>query len=382
MNRLIIIGNGFDLSYGLKSSYQDFFKYYIDKCFKEYRSKINLFDINTKNTSVLNIPEFVETNNFDTVSEKIFFLKDRNLTLESKGPLSIDLKENLQTNNWVDVEALYFNCIIRLLDQFKKVLNQTNRDRYNEFLESLKLINKEFKSLTDEFIIYLKNQSISENIELNNEIQKLLFYDYDSFIIEQKITNNCLILNFNYTKIINQIISHQKFVHSINIHGALNEESNPIIFGYGDYFHESYKDIESLNIPEYLRFIKSMEYPKTGNYKTLLNFLDNGRIPLEIEDYDRNSETEFEVLIYGHSCGLSDRILLKTIFEHANCKKIHLAFYNDNNDHFNKTIEISRHFDKKDEFLRKLQPFNEFLKIPQFSDYPLKDEVNKTYEVF
>lgn len=91
---------------------------------------------------------------------------------------------------------------------------------------------------------------------------------------------------------------------------------------------------------------------------------------------------EFEVLIYGHSCGLSDRILLKTIFEHQNCKRIHVAFHNDIDDYFNKTIEISRHFDKKDEFLKKLQPFNEFLKIPQFSDYPLKDKENITFEVY
>ena len=124
-----------------------------------------------------------------------------------------------------------------------------------------------------------------------------------------------------------------------------------------------------------------MEYPKTGNYKTLLNFLDNGRIPFKKDVYDRISELEFEVIIYGHSCGLSDRILLKTIFEHKNCKRIYVAFHKDIDDYFNKTIEISRHFDDKKEFLEKLQPFNEFLKIPQYSDYPLKDSEKQTDEI-
>ncbi|MBP6755092.1 MAG: hypothetical protein KA210_03010 [Bacteroidia bacterium] len=381
MNRLIIIGNGFDLSYGLESSYQHFLKYYIDKCYKEYRIDTNLFSINSNNSEIKSISKFSEDNKFEFISDKIRFFEDLSIFLTPKGPLSIDLKENLQTNNWVDVEALYFKCIIRLLDQFKKVLNQSNKDRYNEFLASLKQINSEFKVLTDEFISYLKNQLISDNLDLNNEIKKLLFYDIGSFVLGQNITSNCLILNFNYTKIINQIIASQQFVHSINIHGSLDEESNPIIFGYGDYFHENYKDIENLNIPEYLRFIKSMEYPKTGNYKTLLNFLDNGLVPLDISDYDRKSILEFEVLIYGHSCGLSDRILLKQIFEHKNCKQIYVAFHNNIDDYFNKTIEISRHFDKKDEFLKKLQPFNEFLKIPQFSDYPLKDSEKQTSEI-
>ncbi|MBK6364090.1 MAG: hypothetical protein IPF52_11590 [Saprospiraceae bacterium] len=52
--------------------------------------------------------------------------------------------------------------------------------------------------------------------------------------------------------------------------------------------------------------IKSFDYFKTDNYSKLLAFL----------------ESEFDVYIMGHSCGLSDRTLLSTIFEHENCRKI------------------------------------------------------------
>lgn len=385
MNRLIIIGNGFDLSYGLKSSYQHFLKHYIEKCFKEYRLNSNLFEISTRNSTITNIPLFFENNKIEVIADKIKFLEENNLRLKPKGPLSVDLKENLLTNNWVDVEALYFNCIIRLLDKFKAISNQVNKDRYYEFLNSLKQINYEFKLLTDEFINYLKDRKRPNNVsyqKLNDEIHRKIFSVYDFLpIADSKIEGNCLILNFNYTDFIENVIGSQKYVHSINIHGLLKNKTNPIIFGYGDYFHENYKDIENLNIPEYLRFIKSMEYPKTGNYKKLLNFLDIGRIPLKDDELYRDTQLDFEVLIYGHSCGLSDRILLKQIFEHKNCKQIYVAFHQDIEDYFNKTIEISRHFDKKDEFLKKLQPFNEFFKIPQFSDYPLKDSEKQTSEI-
>ena len=34
MNRLILIGNGFDLAHGLKTGYNDFIIWYLKKCFK------------------------------------------------------------------------------------------------------------------------------------------------------------------------------------------------------------------------------------------------------------------------------------------------------------------------------------------------------------
>jgi hypothetical protein len=57
----------------------------------------------------------------------------------------------------------------------------------------------------------------------------------------------------------------------------------------------------------------------------------------------------------GHSCGLSDRTLLNTIFEHNNCRSIKVFYYetkDDNGvvikDNYTEIIQnISRHFNKK-----------------------------------
>lgn len=35
MNKLILIGNGFDLAHGLKTDYNSFIKWFVTKCFRE-----------------------------------------------------------------------------------------------------------------------------------------------------------------------------------------------------------------------------------------------------------------------------------------------------------------------------------------------------------
>ena len=57
----------------------------------------------------------------------------------------------------------------------------------------------------------------------------------------------------------------------------------------------------------------------------------------------------------GHSCGLSDRTLLNTIFEHKYCRSIKVYYYqwkdeetNEIKDNYTEIIQnISRHFNKK-----------------------------------
>ena len=120
----------------------------------------------------------------------------------------------------------------------------------------------------------------------------------------------------------------------IYIHGQLNDPDNPIIFGFGDEVDSYYEKIENLKINEFLNNFKSFWYFKTDNYQKLLKFID-------IEAFD--------IEILGHSCGLSDRVLLSTVFQHKNCQtiKIHYHQRETGNDFFSKTQEISRHFRDK-----------------------------------
>ena len=96
-----------------------------------------------------------------------------------------------------------------------------------------------------------------------------------------------------------------------HIHGRL-ENPETVIFGYGDESDDEYKKLQKINDNEYLRHIKTNRYLETPNYRDLLAFIDSA---------------PFQVCIMGHSCGLSDRTLLNTLFEHKNCVSIKPYYY-------------------------------------------------------
>ena len=64
-----------------------------------------------------------------------------------------------------------------------------------------------------------------------------------------------------------------------------------------------------------------------------------------VEDYER-----YQIYIFGHSCGISDRTLLNTLFEHDNCVSIKPFYYqiDDDHDNYSEIIRnISRNFNSK-----------------------------------
>jgi hypothetical protein len=73
-----------------------------------------------------------------------------------------------------------------------------------------------------------------------------------------------------------------------------------------------------------------------------MNFIDNA---------------DFQVYIMGHSCGLSDRVMLKSIFENHNCKSIKFFYHeqddNGQKDFTRKCFDIALHFDDNS-LMRKL----------------------------
>ena len=145
-----------------------------------------------------------------------------------------------------------------------------------------------------------------------------------------------LLLNFNYTKTADLYLPANSDIPVNHIHGELDNEQNPVIFGYGDELDEDYKTISNLNDNSYLTNIKSIRYLETDNYRQLLQFIDTG---------------PYQIYIMGHSCGNSDRTLLNTLFEHKNCVSIKPYYYEwtdeegGHNDNYIEIIQnISRNF--------------------------------------
>ncbi|AOW22075.1 hypothetical protein LPB138_09660 [Urechidicola croceus] len=166
-------------------------------------------------------------------------------------------------------------------------------------------------------------------------------------------------LNFNYTKTFENYYGftqlHLKEVQlGFNfIHGELDNEENPIVFGFGDEFDKNYLEFENLKNNNLFTHIKSFKYSQTTNYHDLTRFIESD---------------DFQVYIIGHSCGLSDRTMLNQIFEHVNCKSIKIFYYqrSDRIDDFTeKTYEISRHFRDKGLMRLKLVPKSKSHAMPK-----------------
>ncbi|HUM51123.1 MAG TPA: AbiH family protein [Chitinophagales bacterium] len=375
MNRLILIGNGFDLAHGLKTSYHDFILDYLKECLK-----IAIKDDNDNNPSIYNDNNILGYNDelidvyvsrklksFSTVKfsdEKITqvinniinakdvhnildIIKDSIIIIRYKeNGFSLALFNECITKNWVDIESIYYEELKKAYKSHADFKMGKTDDRQS--IERLKLLNNQLDYLKEKLEAYLVKVQLSNKTIINglsNIFSMSAFYAHEDF--EKKT----MVLNFNYTETPKQYLSSDMEI--INIHGELGNNNNPIIFGYGDEVDKNYKEIEDLNENEFFKHIKSFDYFKTVNYRNLLRFIES---------------TRFEVFILGHSCGLSDRTMLSTIFEDKNCYRIRIFDYRqDKHNYRNKTYEISRHFKDKAAMRRKIIPLEQSIPMPQYN---------------
>ena len=340
MNKLVIIGNGFDLAHGLKTSYKDFVLWYLNEKFKNKS--------NHKEDDLISISTEYVFDEFKSLKD--FFNKiGHHFRIDYKDEFFSKILNLLKRTdfNWVDIEKEYFEQVLNMINPFLK--SGTEREINNLNISNLIKLNSSLDIIKKELATYL--ETIYSNV-INNSIQITL-----KKIIDKDNTPNqeIMYLNFNYTSTIelyNSLLSRSNF--SVNyIHGRLKDEKNPIIFGYGDESNDYFEKIEKMNNNELTRHLKSFAYLQTANYRRLFEFLDKGN---------------FEVYVMGHSLGLSDRLLFNHIFEHEKFNKVQLYFYEYQNekgeivnDFFQKTQELSRHFklNSKHKMRTKVVPFNE-----------------------
>jgi hypothetical protein len=348
MNRIILIGNGFDLAHGLKTKYEHFIEYFWKKRCEEINDKKLDYDF-------FSLKAYTSDFNGGTYNELAYHLNSRqnpiifkNKFLEIITQKAYPTKGDTTLTNWVDIENEYFEQLRGLIknplkSEFKNIAN------LNKCFEVIK---QALEKYLDDIEQPLKNDTILNHIysyfmlkdftqsglsrlreEIGTKSEKLALFDEcvraivkgNKYEQENLLTlrpDNTLFLTFNYTETEHLYldISINDFAFdsfyntpcdSIHIHGELNNKQNPIIFGYGDEQDEMHKEIEKRG-GDYLENIKTINYLKTSNYKKLLNFIEGGM---------------YQIFIMGHSCGMSDKTLLKTLFEHNNCVSIKPFYY-------------------------------------------------------
>lgn len=376
MNKLIIIGNGFDLAHRMKTSYIDFIKYYLANAFKSSSENQLYQDELIKIVSVKNYQpyEFELFNGFDEMIDLFYrngrimdLLNNRSFKVKDTSeyyydfPIEVTINSDflkflllkLNETRWVDVEQEYYRILKSILltnreeKEKQKDLNKLNRDLNdiaNHLKRYLKTIKKPYKISEIEGLIY-------EPINTNDIIESTPVYSTS--------INNILVLNFNFTNTINSYFStpiDPKFnIKVVNIHGELDDPKNPPIFGFGDELDIHFDEIERSTLSGILMHSKSLAYLRTDSYHRLIEFIEKG---------------DYQTYIWGHSCGLSDRTLLNTIFEHDRCRSIKIYYHKtgDSMDNFNQIIEdLSRNFKNKIKMRNRVLNKTRCTPMPQVS---------------
>ena len=337
MNRLVIIGNGFDLAHGLKTSYKDFIRWYLDDFFENlFKSKedISYNDdglLNIKllsrqqytfyfNNSTINgsaMAAYKESNGltsleFLTELENIINSPQKSFPYVKKSYFLDRILKNIETKGWTDIESDYYALLKENADNIEacKSLNiqmDFLRDKLAEYLKTLT-----FKNRIDSIGLIFNSGIKEEDVAISS----MKRFDKEVSSYERNIFRPCgdgmvdrtMVLDFNYT---DTVLNYVPLSYENHIHGCL-DNPNSMIFGYGDEMDKDFELLESRNENELLKNSKSIKYIEEDNYRNLLNFIKSDI---------------FQVFIMGHSCGNSDRTLLHTIFEHENCISIKPFYY-------------------------------------------------------
>ena len=408
MNRIILIGNGFDRAHELETSY----KHFIDSFWEDLALKIknnkglcyedeyiylercpNPFYYNKKNPDYQDLQDNLIRIGIN-IRYKNSFLKV--ITNQTYPPNKTYLQK------WVDIEEEYYKELNKCLETNSKkdAIDKLNEDflavknALENYLKkvideatnkcNVDILNKiysifDFKDFTKKGVDDIIEKEYEKFCQLKNDdkkltvmdlsettLQKLLFFNdtsfeltlpkFKKFILEENNHYNSfllfpkqiLFLNFNYSNTESLYCKDDYFKNNttgfrkeikiekdtIHIHGELKNKQNPIIFGYGDEIANEYKAIEKKG-GQFLENIKSIRYLETDNYKRLSSFIDSDN---------------YQIFIMGHSCGLSDKTLLNTLFEHENCVSIKVFYHQKTEikDNFSDVVRnISRNFNKK-----------------------------------
>lgn len=388
MNRIIIVGNGFDLAHQLATRYEDFINWYWEEwghslstsmkrnltdglCSFRLKEEVGLagwyyvwgyhYGISPTQYSLRDLVEHVKSDtkvcNFEMHS--IFFT---------------EICKSIEEKGWVDIEAEYYRMLNSVyLSSPEKLNNEFAivRTKLIEYLTSIQnrninnsIVNQATRECMmapfctkeisiegrDKWVNFLKSRiededlsgiiklyeksDVRERVADISNFKKKWQDQIDNIGIESiegnKLTSAMLypdrimLLNFNYTKTADMYMPVDEYHFPVNHIHGHLDNPDSVIFGYGDELDNKYQEISSLNNNELLKNIKSIRYLEDVNYRNVLEFVESA---------------PYQIYIMGHSCGTSDRTLLNTLFEHPNCVSIK-PFYYQNDEGQDNYIEI------------------------------------------
>ncbi len=248
MNRLILVGNGFDLAHGLKTSYKDFIDNFWKSSFEEIVRESNIGKVNlnngiieVSNENYINIPRFINKPEIKNYSDFTRELENYFFKHEIINKFFENINDKFNFSNWVDIENEYY--------QELKIVDDLNIEQLNQNFEIVKKQLENYLSkIKKDFII---NNQISQLILSSIYLKDLESLTKNIFI--EKIFEECIIED-------NNLISYLK---SFKKEVLRYKESSPQ--SRDNYFNKEFDKYDT----EYKRIFKEIIFPKNT---LLLNF--------------------------------------------------------------------------------------------------------------
>jgi len=210
MNRLILLGNGFDLAHKMKTSYKDFIIWYLKKVFNEANSNRGFSDSLMTIQCLEPIQRFGNLNDVDELID-VLFLNDLNQLFDNQSiilpnyhhlianpfKVSISTKfmqkviKECHEKNWVDIENVFYEALTGNLNERSNVWDT----RLTEILNAMQCMIQMLEE-------YLLTQKIGPEISEINSLLNSDILDEDLAMDSQGGNlppNRTLIVDFNYT---------------------------------------------------------------------------------------------------------------------------------------------------------------------------------------
>jgi hypothetical protein len=398
MNRIILIGNGFDLAHGLKTSYASFIDWYWKKWGERLlhgrsrNEEDGLVSFRLNNKINAHSWSFVWGNVFlrqnpmlpwDTEWILDFSKTNRDLCdYVVTSALFEELCKQLEEKNWVDIENVYFKHLSNGFEESQKVNAELSvlRTGLIEYLTEIKNSVPEIgvkDDLRKKMLVPIDKRDIAigslskwremlkQRADYRREVWHELiplFFDSDKSWIEVSKVDNFFC---DHADEINENGIESFDDGKIPISLLLPDRILMLNFNYTNVADSYLPNVERFGVnhihgelsnPESVIFGYGDEIDE--NYKKLSNKNDNEYLKniksikyLESPNYrnllDFIESDTYQIFIMGHSCGNSDRTLLNTLFEHKNCVSIK-PFYHvrkDGTDNYMELVQnISRNF--------------------------------------
>ena len=187
MNRLVIIGNGFDLAHSLPTKYSDFvndfWKNFKDKCktdeYKKLVSTNDGFDGYYLNYKVIENFNDIKENLIEYCKEyKYRFYESLIVAQHSSAEIfrfNNDFFRDIcvkNSENWVDIENEYYRQLKKIVNSKCLDISKTEEYWQKEQLKQVENLNKEFeqiKNLLNEYLIH----SIEKYFALKKYVKNL-----------------------------------------------------------------------------------------------------------------------------------------------------------------------------------------------------------------